>query len=129
MHVHAVLPPMPLVGSGHETKIFKNATATPSKRSRVERIVDKIILFMFCILFSMCLTGCIYFAIWTENNGPPAWYLSLVPSDAEQYNPDNPAFVGLASFITSFILYGEQQPQPRPAPTFGNERGGEGFGW
>lgn len=42
-----------------------NSTQPPSKRSRVERTVDRIILFMFSLLFAMCLVGCIYFAFWT----------------------------------------------------------------
>ena len=96
-------PPPP----GHETKIFMNATRTPSKRSSVERIVDKIILFMFSVLFSMCLTGAIYFGIWTRDQGPKNWYLKLQPAADAQYDPEKPAFVGFASFITSFILYGE----------------------
>lgn len=50
---------------GHDTKIFMNATQPPSKRSQVERTVDAIILFMFSLLFSMCLVGCVYFASWT----------------------------------------------------------------
>lgn len=50
---------------GHDTKIFMNSTQPPSKRSQVERTVDRIILFMFTLLFAMCLIGCFYFASWT----------------------------------------------------------------
>jgi phospholipid-transporting ATPase len=42
-----------------------NATQPPSKRSRVERTVDSIILVMFATLFGMCLLGAAYFASWT----------------------------------------------------------------
>ena len=42
-----------------------NSTQPPSKRSRVERTVDRIILLMFALLFAMCLLGCLYFAYWT----------------------------------------------------------------
>lgn len=70
--------------------------------------MDKIIFFMFGLLFSFCITGAIYFAIWTRDVSPKHWYLA--PQDTNsQYNPDEPAFVGFASFITSFILYGELQ--------------------
>jgi hypothetical protein len=46
-----------------------NSTQPPSKRSRVERTVDRIILFMFALLFLMCILGCIYFAFWTVGAG------------------------------------------------------------
>lgn len=42
-----------------------NSTQPPSKRSQVEHTVDRIIFFMFSLLFVMCLVGCIYFAFWT----------------------------------------------------------------
>jgi hypothetical protein len=48
-----------------------NSTQPPSKRSRVERTVDRIILFMFGLLFAMCIMGCIYFALWTVGGTPP----------------------------------------------------------
>ncbi|GLC46227.1 hypothetical protein PLESTM_001842700 [Pleodorina starrii] len=94
-----------VIYAGHETKIFKNAAPAPSKRSHVERIVDKIILFMFFLLFSFCITGATYFSVWTKDHSSKHWYLA--PGDvSDQYNPASPGFVGFASFITSFILYG-----------------------
>lgn len=92
--------------TGHETKIFKNTAPAPSKRSHVERIVDKIILFMFFLLFSFCIVGAVFFAVWTKDEMSGHWYLAPEVT-TDQYNPNNPAFVGFASFITSFILYGE----------------------
>lgn len=86
--------------------MFKNATAAPSKRSRIERNVDKVILFMFALLFSFVITGCVFFAEWTRRKGLDNWYLQLSNPLNDQYNPNTPAFVGFASFITSFILYG-----------------------
>ncbi|GFR43006.1 hypothetical protein Agub_g4006 [Astrephomene gubernaculifera] len=94
-----------VIYAGHETKIFKNSAPAPSKRSHVERMVDKIIFFMFFLLFSFCICGAVYFAIWTRDKSPKHWYLAPnQPKD--QYNPVKPSFVGFASFITSFILYG-----------------------
>lgn len=91
--------------AGHQTKIFKNSTQAPSKRSTVERIVDKIIIFMFTLLFCMCLCGCIYFARWTRDRFPKNWYLGPFKIET-QYNPEKPVVVGITNFITSFILYG-----------------------
>jgi magnesium-transporting ATPase (P-type) len=58
--------------TGHDTKIFMNSTQPPSKRSQVERTVDRIILFMFALLFAMCIVGCIRFAHWTVRG---CWWL------------------------------------------------------
>lgn len=46
-----------------------NSTQPPSKRSQVERTVDRIIFVMFSLLFCMCLIGCICFAHWTVGSG------------------------------------------------------------
>ncbi len=55
-----------------------------------------------------CITGCVYFAIWTKNNMRTSWYLgvwSSLPYPPE-YDPSSPGFVGLTNFVTAFILYG-----------------------
>jgi cbb3-type cytochrome oxidase subunit 3 len=59
--------------AGHETKVFNNATKAPSKRSTIERSVDKIIFVMFGLLFTMCIVGCGYFAWWTNKRMPFNW--------------------------------------------------------
>ena len=76
-------PASPPPSKGHDTKIFMNSTQPPSKRSSVERSVDYIIFFMFGLLFSMCITGCIYFAWWTHTYMPQvraggAWALAAL---------------------------------------------------
>jgi phospholipid-transporting ATPase len=48
-----------VVFTGHETKVMMNAMDVPSKRSTLERKLDKLILLLFCILFSLCLVGAI----------------------------------------------------------------------
>lgn len=50
-----------------------NATLPPSKRSRVEREMDLLILFMFALLLAMCLIGAITFAYWTHHLSPNYW--------------------------------------------------------
>jgi hypothetical protein len=94
--------------AGHDTKIFMNSTQPPSKRSRIERTVDRIIFFMFGLLFSMCLTGCIYFAWWTARYMPDHWYLGGDLSLPREYDGSKPGVVAVTNFITAFILYGEQ---------------------
>ena len=83
-----------------------NSTRAPSKRSQVERTVDKIIYFMFGLLFSFCIIGAAYDAVWIKNQLNYHWYLGPTYSNA-QYNPSNPGLAGVTNFITSFILYGK----------------------
>eukprot|EP00798_Chlamydomonas_sp_ICE-L_P023701 gene23701-9242_t len=91
--------------AGHETKVFMNSTQPPSKRSVIERQVDKIIFFMFFLNFSFCISGCIYFATWLNANFVSHWY--LYPEDqATQYKYENEPLVGVCNFVTGFILYG-----------------------
>ena len=86
-------------------QVMKNATLPPSKRSRIEHQMDKMIIFMFVLLFAMCLVGAILFAIWTKRLSPRMWYLA--PKQAPTaFNPSNSVLAGVYSFVTSFVLYG-----------------------
>jgi hypothetical protein len=58
--------------------VFKNATRPPSKRSRIEKKVDYIILFTFSLLLTWCILGSVYFSWWTHVRMPHAW---CVPRD------------------------------------------------
>ena len=84
---------------------MKNATLPPSKRSRIEHQMDRMIIFMFGLLFTMCLIGATLFAIWTKNLSPNMWYLA--PDQAPTaFDPRQPILAGVYSFVTSFVLYG-----------------------
>ena len=85
--------------------MMKNATLPPSKRSRIEHQMDRMIVFMFGLLFAMCLIGATLFAIWTKNLSPHMWYLA--PEQAPTaFDPRQPVLAGVYSFVTSFVLYG-----------------------
>ena len=96
------------VYTGHDTKVMMNAMAAPSKRSAIERRLDRIIFAMLSLLMLMCTAGSIYLAQSTKADGPRMWYLQ--PSDGgstnQAYDPNNPSAVGLYAGITQFILYG-----------------------
>ena len=53
-----------------------NATLPPSKRSRVEREMDILILFMFALLLAMCIMGAAFFAAWTHSRSPSMWWVA-----------------------------------------------------
>lgn len=50
-----------------------NATLPPSKRSRVEREMDWLILFMFALLLAMCIIGAVAYSVWTHHLSPDQW--------------------------------------------------------
>jgi len=92
-----------VIYTGHDTKVMKNATDPPSKRSTIEKGIDTIIFGMFFLLFIMCSTGAICSAVWMVERGDNLWYMA--PGDTE-FDPSNPAYVALTNVITNFILYG-----------------------
>ena len=47
-------------------QVMKNGVLPPSKRSTVERQMDIVILFMFALLFAMCIANAACFAVWTQ---------------------------------------------------------------
>lgn len=71
-YIHGVV-----IYTGHESKIMLNSSAAPSKRSHLERELDKLVVVMFIILFAMCLTGAIVLGIWIGGDGKDHWYLDF----------------------------------------------------
>ncbi|KAG1671350.1 hypothetical protein FOA52_002960 [Chlamydomonas sp. UWO 241] len=94
-----------VIYAGHDTKVFMNATAPPSKRSQVEHTVDKIIFFMFFLLFCFCITGAVYDSYWIKDTYMKHWYLGVQYPNI-QYSPEHWTQSGGTNFITCFILYG-----------------------
>ena len=45
--------------TGSETKVMKNSRDTPSKRSRIDKVVNRAIILVFLTLAVMCTTGAI----------------------------------------------------------------------
>jgi hypothetical protein len=69
----------------------------------LERKLDKLILLLFCILFSICLVGAIGSGAFISVQ---YWYLGLtLPSIEEQYDPRNRFLVAILAFFTLVTLY------------------------
>jgi hypothetical protein len=47
-------------------QVMMNATAAPSKRSTLERQLDKLIMFMFGLLAAMCVIDAVGDAVWID---------------------------------------------------------------
>lgn len=84
-----------------------NSTAVPSKRSKVERQLDYLIIAIFAMLFAICLVGSVGGALWVDS---AHWYLDLAAegeasSSRAMFDPDNRGTVGLLAFMTLLTLY------------------------
>ncbi|MCO5555633.1 hypothetical protein L7F22_009178 [Adiantum nelumboides] len=91
--------------SGHDTKVMQNATDPPSKRSRIERKMDKIIYFLFAILVTISFIGSIVFGIRSKFHMKDWWYLR--PDEPSSYfDPDQIYLAIFLQFVTALILYG-----------------------
>eukprot|EP00736_Rhodelphis_marinus_P013787 Rmarinus@m.20920 len=63
------------VYTGHDTKLMKNATEAPSKRSRLEREANHQIVTMFLLNFVLCVISVIGTRVWKGANEDDHWYL------------------------------------------------------
>ncbi|KAL2340610.1 hypothetical protein Fmac_008550 [Flemingia macrophylla] len=97
-----------VIFTGHDTKVMQNSTEPPSKRSTVEKRMDKIIYFLFFVLFFISFIGSIFFGIATredlENGVMKRWYLR--PDDTTIYfNPKKAPIAAMLQFLTALMLY------------------------
>ncbi|CAM8884390.1 unnamed protein product [Rhodiola kirilowii] len=91
-----------VIFTGHETKVMMNAMNVPSKRSTLERKLDKLILAIFCALFVMCFIGAMGSAIFINRK---YYYLGLTEHVHTQFNPSNRFGVFFMIFFTLITLY------------------------
>lgn len=66
-----------VVYTGHDTKLMRNSTSAPLKRSTVDKMTNTQILMLFFILIFLCLISSIFNEIWTINFFTEHWYLGL----------------------------------------------------
>ncbi|KAK9090419.1 hypothetical protein Sjap_023596 [Stephania japonica] len=98
-----------VVYTGHDTKVMQNAVDPPSKRSRIERKMDKIVYILFGILVVICGVGSIFFGIETSKDIRGGmlirWYLR---PDATTvfFDPRRPYLAAFCHFLTALMLYG-----------------------
>ncbi|RZC72006.1 hypothetical protein C5167_035157 [Papaver somniferum] len=98
-----------VVFTGHDTKVMQNATEPPSKRSKVERKMDKIIYILFSTLILISSIGSIFFGVTTrediEGGKIKRWYLR--PEDTTVYfDPRRATLAAGLHFLTGLMLYG-----------------------
>ncbi|XP_058091631.1 probable phospholipid-transporting ATPase 8 isoform X2 [Magnolia sinica] len=98
-----------VIFTGHDTKVMRNATDPPSKRSTIERRMDKIIYLLFSILVLISSVGSVLFGIKTKEDISDGkfkrWYLR--PDDSTIFfDPRRAAWAGFFHFLTGLMLYG-----------------------
>ncbi|XP_020678143.1 putative phospholipid-transporting ATPase 9 isoform X1 [Dendrobium catenatum] len=97
-----------VIFTGHDTKVMQNATDPPSKRSKIERKMDKLIYLLLFFLVVIATIGSIIFGIKTHedlNNGKmKRWYLR--PDDTKVfYDPKRAPLAAILHFLTALMLY------------------------
>lgn len=98
-----------VVFTGHDTKVMQNATDPPSKRSKIERKMDKIIYVLFSLLMLVSFIGSFFFGISTKKDIDDGklkrWYLR--PDQATVFfDPKRSALAAFLHFLTGLMLYG-----------------------
>ena len=91
-----------VVFTGHETKLMRNATATPIKRTNVERRVNTQILLLVGVLLALSLTSTIGDLIVRLTIGTNYWFLD--------YESVNAARQFFSDILTYWILYSNLVP-------------------
>ena len=91
-----------VVFTGHETKLMRNATATPIKRTNVERTVNTQILMLGAVLIILSLISSVGDIVIRNTIGGKLWYL--------EYENVNGAQQFFADIFTYWILYSNLVP-------------------
>lgn len=71
-----------VVFTGHETKLMRNATAAPIKRTAVEHMLNLQIIFLFCILIVLAIVSSLGEVIKNQVNKDHLGYLQLQGTNA-----------------------------------------------
>ncbi|KAJ2760709.1 aminophospholipid translocase, partial [Coemansia nantahalensis] len=91
-----------VVFTGHETKLMRNASATPIKRTNVERTTNRQIIFLFGILLALAVLSALGSQIMTSRNRDKLAYLVLPASSS--------ATTFVKNILTFIILYNNLIP-------------------
>ncbi|KAH7515836.1 hypothetical protein FEM48_Zijuj10G0068500 [Ziziphus jujuba var. spinosa] len=91
-----------VIFTGQETKVMMNTMNVPSKRSTLERKLDKLILTLFATLFAMCLIGAIGSGVFIDRK---YYYLGLQEDVENQFDPNKPFVVTILTMFTLITLY------------------------
>ncbi|XP_037051247.1 probable phospholipid-transporting ATPase IA isoform X4 [Bradysia coprophila] len=66
-----------VIYTGHDTKLMRNSTSAPLKRSTVDRLTNTQVLMLFLMLIVLCLVSAIFNEFWTREHYLIDWYLGI----------------------------------------------------
>ncbi|KAK4886421.1 hypothetical protein RN001_002692 [Aquatica leii] len=66
-----------VIYTGHETKLMRNSTTAPLKRSSIDKLTNIQILLLFGILLTMCIICAACNEVWTNKHSNKDWYIGL----------------------------------------------------
>ncbi|XP_077244046.1 putative phospholipid-transporting ATPase 9 [Tasmannia lanceolata] len=97
-----------VIFTGHDTKVLQNATDPPSKRSKIEKRMDRIIYLMFGVMVLIATVGSIFFGIATKKDlhgdRMKRWYLR--PNHTTVFfDPQRAPLAAILHFLTALMLY------------------------
>ncbi|KAE8722027.1 putative phospholipid-transporting ATPase 8 [Hibiscus syriacus] len=98
-----------VIFTGHDTKVMQNATDPPSKRTKIEKRMDRIIYVLFSTLISISFIGSFFIGIETKKDisggNYTRWYLQ--PDETTVFfDPRRPAISAFFHCLTGLMLYG-----------------------
>ncbi|XP_021733270.1 probable phospholipid-transporting ATPase 8 isoform X2 [Chenopodium quinoa] len=107
-HIYGVV-----VFTGHDTKVMQNAINPPSKRSGIEKRLDKVIYILFSFVIVISFTGSVFFGITTKKDIYDGklrrWYLR--PDKVTVlFDPKRAALAAFLHLLTDLMLYGYLVP-------------------
>ncbi|KAF9167790.1 hypothetical protein DFQ26_003185 [Actinomortierella ambigua] len=90
-----------VIFTGHESKLMRNASATPIKRTSVEKMTNVQIIFLFAILVAMSLVSAVGYLIINRRNLAQLSYLEVESSTMAEFG---------RNILTFLILYNNLIP-------------------
>ncbi|SPN98506.1 probable P-type amino-phospholipid-ATPase [Cephalotrichum gorgonifer] len=95
-----------VVFTGHETKLMRNATAAPIKRTKVERKLNSLVLFLVMVLLVLSVISTIGDLVQRKVEGDALEYLLMDPIG----NADQVVRTIFKDLVTYFVLFSSLVP-------------------
>ncbi|CAH0561274.1 unnamed protein product [Brassicogethes aeneus] len=90
-----------VIYTGHETKLMRNSTKAPLKRSSVDKLANIQIILLFGVLLVMCFISAIFNTLWMSERAKKDWYIGFQGSGTEHF---------MYTLLTFLILYNNLIP-------------------
>ncbi|KAM9977759.1 hypothetical protein ACTFIR_011631 [Dictyostelium discoideum] len=86
---------------GHETKYMLNTMSTPTKRSKLEKTMERILIYLFIVQLFLCLFSTLMGLYFDLNFHKGSWYLDI---------PTNFPMTTFTRFFTFLVLFSTMIP-------------------